>query len=205
MGMAFLQGNRQRRYALFKIRYTCGAGGNGCGNLYLSEDFPDGSLNQQIRMGIPGGGSLVNHHQFIAAKIVNQPGGRVHGKRSTPDNQHLCIMYIPHCGIDGFLVKAFFVEDHVRLYGTAALFAFRHTGGIPDIMDIIKLSAFFAVIAQYRAVQLQHCPVSRGLMEPVDVLSDYGGELPRRLPIRSSASFICAALGFASRKSILLR
>ena len=73
MGMAFLQVNRQRRYALFKIRYTCGAGGNGCGNLYLSEDFPDGSLNQQIRMGIPGGGSLVDDYKFVTLEVINQP------------------------------------------------------------------------------------------------------------------------------------
>ena len=110
--------------------------------LQLREYFPDGRLDQQIRMGIPGGGCLVDYDQLIAAEIVDESCRRIYGKGRAADDQHLSIAdetdSIVHCSG----IKSFPVQHYVRFHGTAAFFTLRYVGAVRNIVHIIKGAAF---------------------------------------------------------------
>ena len=81
------------------------------------------------------------------------------------------------------LVQALLIQHHIGLDVPAAGGAPGDAGGREDGVQAVKGPAFFAVVPQNAAVQLQHLAASRLLVQAVDVLGDHGLQLPLLFPL----------------------
>ena len=132
--------------------------------------------------------------------VAHQPSGGVYHQGGAADDEHVGVGDIIQSLVHDLLVQALLIQHHIGL-NDAAAGAAGDAGGIGHSLHAVELAAAAAVIAQDAAVELQYLMAAGLLVQAVDVLRD-----DRQQAARSHwASFLWAALGWASRASILVR
>ena len=120
------------------------------------EYFTDRCLDQQICKTVTGSGSFVYYNDLFALEIVDKSGCGVDCQGSAANDQHLRILNIADSRAQDLVVQTLLIENHIRLNRAAASGTSGHIGTVYHCIYIMEGTAALAVIAQHRAMQLQH-------------------------------------------------
>ena len=96
---------------------------------------------------------------MAAPEILHQPRRRIHHQGGAADDHQVRLADIVDGPGQHVLVQALLIQHHIGLDVPAAGGAPGDAGGREDGVQAVKGPAFFAVVPQNTAVQLQHLPV----------------------------------------------
>lgn len=139
-------------------------------------------MEYQVRLGIVGGSVPVDEDQSVSTVVVDKARRRIDRQAGARHDQQICLPDGLDAFLNGLLVQALFVKDHIGLYDAAAV-APGNALAVFDKFRAVEFVAAGAVVAQNAAVELIDPFASRLLVEAVDILGDHSGELPFPLPL----------------------